>query len=110
MEVRRYLELSEKLSRLMEEAENEAKKMLVQAERESERMIAEAREEVRELRPINQDDDSIKAMVRDEERRGEEEAQRTLAKYEEKLNSLRAIPEQKYKAAIDLVLKRVLPP
>lgn len=109
MEVRRYLELSEKLNRLMEEAESEAKEIMVQAERESERMIAEARERVRELKPITQDDDSIKAMVEDEERKGEEEAAKISAKYEERLKSLRAIPEQRYKAAVDLVLRRVLP-
>jgi vacuolar-type H+-ATPase subunit H len=109
VEIRRYIDVSEKLRRMMEDAEKQANEIVAQAEREAEKIVAEATEEAKNISLKAESGEIIDAVIKGEERKAEEESKSILAEYEKKLSTFREIPPERFKEATELVLRKVLP-
>ena len=109
MEIRRYIEVSEKLRRLLEEAEKQAKEIVAQAEERAEKMISEAQEEVKGIIVRTETGQVLDEMIREAEEEAEKEAERVLEEYERKISTLKDIPPERFERATELVLRGVLP-
>jgi len=108
MEVKRYLDVSERLRRLQEDAEQQAKDIIAQAEELAEKIIAEAREEARGMRLKAETGEAVDELVKEAEKAAEDEAEKILEEYEKRLSGLGEIPQERFQKAIELVLQRVL--
>lgn len=109
MEIKRYIEVSEKLRRMLEDAEKQAKEIIAEAEARAERIIAEAREEARNLRLRAETGEALDEIVKEAEEKAKEEAEKVLKEYDKKVSTLGEIPEERFREAVELILKEVLP-
>jgi vacuolar-type H+-ATPase subunit H len=109
MEVKRYVEVSDKLRRLLEEAENESKQILADAEQRAEKIMAEARDEARNLRLRAETGEAVDETVKEAEKAAAEDAKKIQAEYDMRLQELGKIPPARFEEAVELVLKRVVP-
>ena len=109
MEMKRYIEVSEKLRRLLEEAEKQAKEIVTEAEERAERIISEARQEAKDMRVRAETGQFLDEMIREAEEEAEKEVEKVLEEYERKISTLKVLPPEQFQRAIELVLRRVLP-
>jgi len=109
MEARRILLLSERLQRVLEEAEAEADRIIAEAKRRADRIIAEARGKAEERRIRAERGEGIEHFIAEAEAEAEREAGRILKEYEEKASKLREIQEERFEEAVSLILREVLP-
>lgn len=109
MEIRRYIEVSEKLRSLLEEAEKQAKEIVAQSEESAERMISEAREEAESMSVRAETGQLLDEMIREAEEAAEKEAEKVLEEYGRRISTLKDIPPERFERATELVLRRVLP-
>lgn len=107
--MRRYIEISEKLRSLLEEAEKQAKEIVAQAEERAEKMISEAREEAKSMSARAESRQVLDEMVIEAQKEAEKEAEKVLEEYERKISTLKDIPPERFESATELVLRRVLP-
>lgn len=107
--MKRYLEVSEKLRRLLEEAEKQAKEIVAGADERAERMISEAREEAKGMSVRAEAGQVLDEMIREAEEEAEKEAKEIIVEYERKISTLREIPLERFARATELVLRRVFP-
>ena len=109
MEVKRYIEVSEKLRRLLEDAERQAKEIIGQAEEQAEKIVTDAGEEAKNMRLRAETGEVLKELIKEAEKAAEDEAKKILEEYEQKLFTLKEIPQERIQEAVELVLRRVLP-
>ena len=109
MEVKKILSVGKRLQTILEEAETESQRKLMDAKRRSEDMVNKARVEAEEKKAKAQRGAGIDNLIKSEEKRANKEAENVKAQYEQKIEALKTFSKKKRDAAIDLVLKEVLP-
>lgn len=107
--MKRYIEVSEKLRSLLEEAEKQAKEIVAQAEERAEKMISEAREKAEGMILKAETGQVLDEMVIEAQKEAEKEAEKVLEEYERKISTLKDIPPERFESATELVLRGVLP-
>ena len=109
MEVKKILSVGKRLQTILEEAETESQRKLMDAKRRSEDMVNKARVEAEEKKAKAQRGAGIDDLIKSEEKSANKEAENVKAQYEQKIEALKTFSKKKRDAAIDLVLKEVLP-
>jgi vacuolar-type H+-ATPase subunit H len=109
MEVKKVLSVGKRLQTILEEAERESQQRLADAKRRSEEMVNNARIEAEEKKAKAQRGAGIDDLVRAEENRAKKEAEKVKAQYEQRIETIKKLPNRKRDADIDLVVKEVLP-
>ena len=109
MGVERVLSMGERLQRLLDGAEKEAKANIVEAERKAADMISKARAEAERRRTMAQRGYGIDEFLNEAEEKAKKEAEKKLKDYKKQVEAVKNVPEEKMKEAVALVLKEVLP-
>ncbi|MEM2893678.1 MAG: V-type ATPase subunit subunit G family protein [Candidatus Bathyarchaeia archaeon] len=105
----RVLTLSERLQRILEEAEKAGELKIEEARKRAEEMITRAKEEAENRRIRAQRGDGIEDLTRAEEEKAKLEAARILEEYRARAENLRRVPEERFKEAVELILREVIP-
>lgn len=108
MEVRRYIEVSERLRRLVEEAETEAKRIVADAEAKAEKILSDAREEARTMRLKAETGEIVDQLVKETQDSAHLEALRTTEDYEKRVSRLLAIDPEIFDKAANEFFRRIL--
>jgi len=105
----RVISIGERLQKLLEEAERESERKITEARRKADEMIARAKDEAENRRIMAQRGDGIEDLLKTEEYKAKQEADRILEKYRERAEAIKKVPREKIEEAISLVLREVLP-
>jgi vacuolar-type H+-ATPase subunit H len=105
----RVLSIGERLQNLLADAEAEAKAKITEAQSTADEKIMAAQGEAARKKAMAQRGTGIEALLKEEEKKAEREAKKILKDYEAKAEALKDVPEDKIKAAIETVIKEVLP-
>jgi len=108
MEVRRYIEVSERLRRLVEEAETEAKTIVADAEARAEKILSDAREEARTMRLKAETGEVVDQLVKEAQDSAHAEALKITGEYDKRVSRLLAIDSQLFNRAVDEFFRRIL--
>ena len=103
------LSIGERLQKLLNDAKTEAKTKIAEAQSAGNEKITVARKEAVRKKAMAQRGTGIEELLKEEEKKSEKEAKKILKDYKAKAEALKEVPEDKMKAAIEMVLKEVLP-
>jgi len=109
MEVKKVLSVGKRLQTILEEAEKETQQKLGDAKRRSEEMLNNAKAEAEEKKSKAQRGAGIDDLIKAEENRAQTEAEKIKTQYKQKIDAISKLPKRKRDAAIDLVVKEVIP-
>ena len=109
MEVKKVLSVGKRLQVILEEAEKESQQRLADAKRRSDEILNKARSEAEEKKAKAQRGAGIDDLIKAEEERARKEAEKIRAEYGQKIEAIAKLPKKKQDAAVELVLKEVMP-
>jgi len=109
MGMERVLSIGERLQNLLADAEAEAKAKIAEAQSAADEKITAAQTEAVRKKALAQRGTGIEELLKEEEKKAKREAKKILKDYESKAEALKDVPEDKIKAAIETVIKEVLP-
>jgi vacuolar-type H+-ATPase subunit H len=109
MGMERVLSIGERLQNLLTDAEAEAKAKITEAQSAADEKITAAQNEAARKKAMAQRGTGIEELLKEEEKKAEKEAKKILKDYTAKAEALKDVPEDKMKAAIETVIKEVLP-
>jgi vacuolar-type H+-ATPase subunit H len=109
MGMERVLSIGERLQNLLADAEAEVKAKIAEAQSQADEKITAARNEAARKRAMAQRGTGIEELLKDEEKKAAKEAKKILKDYNAKAEALKDVPRDKIKAAIETVIKEVLP-
>lgn len=101
--------MGERLQKLLDGAEIEAETKVTEAQRRAEEMISKARTEAENKRARAQRGHGIDDLIQAEEEKAKKDAAKILKDYKKKADETKKVPEDRFKEAVELVLKEVLP-
>ncbi len=109
MEMQKILSLGGRLQKLLDKTEAEANEIISEAQKKADQVIAEAKEEAEKKRLRAQRRTGLDEFLADAEAEAKSEATKVTKDYEKRVKEVHNIPDDKFKSAVDLVLKEVLP-
>jgi vacuolar-type H+-ATPase subunit H len=105
----RVLSMGERLQRLLDDAETKAGEIVAEAQRKADEMVSKAKAEAERRRNMAQRGSGIDELISEAEEKAKVEASKILENNKTKAEALKKFPEDKMQAALELVLKEVLP-
>jgi vacuolar-type H+-ATPase subunit H len=108
-QMERVLSMGGRLKKLLEDAEAEAYKITSEARAHADQMINEARQEGDYRLSQAQRRTGIDDLIEAEEKKAQKEAQNVLEEYKTKVSTLKETSSKNHEAAVNFVLKEVLP-
>lgn len=105
----RVLSIQDRLQKLLDDAEREAKAKVTGAQKNIDDRISAIRTEANRKLAMAQRGSGIEQLLKEEEKSAEKEATKILKTYDEKAEDLKAVPKKKREEAVSFVLKEVLP-
>lgn len=109
MSMERVLSIGERLQKLLAAAEAEAKAKIAEAQGAADEKLRAARSEAARKKAMAQRGTGIEELLKEEEKKAGKEAKKILKDYRAKAEALKDVPEDKMKAAIEAMIKEVLP-
>lgn len=101
--------MGERLQRLLDDAETRADEIVAEAQRKADEMVSKAKAEAERRRNMAQRGSGIDELIREAEEKAKVEADKILEDNKTKAEALKKLPEDTMKAALEFVLKEVLP-
>jgi vacuolar-type H+-ATPase subunit H len=109
MGMERVLSSGEGLQNLLDDADAGAKAKIAKAQSTADEKITVAQGEAARKKAMAQRGTGIEELLKEEEKKAERAAKKILKDYEAKAEALKDVPDDKIKAAIETVIKEVLP-
>jgi vacuolar-type H+-ATPase subunit H len=109
MGMERVLSIQERLQKLLNDAEREAKATVTGAQKSIDDRISSIRIEANRKLAMAQRGSGIEQLLKEEEKSAEKEAEKILEEYDKKAEDLKAVPKKKRDSAVSFILKEVLP-
>ena len=109
MEMQKILSLGGRLQKLLEKTEAEANEIISEAQRKADRITAQAKDESEKKRLRAQRRTGLDEFLADAEADAKKEAAKVSKDYEKRVMEIKNISDDKVKAAVDFVMKEVLP-
>ena len=109
MGMERVISIGGRLQRLIEEAEREAERRVAEARSRAKEAISKARTEAENRRARAQRGHGIDDLIQAEEEKATKEAAKTLENHRRRAETIKKVPEERFKEAVNLVLREVLP-
>ncbi len=109
MEMKKILNLSERLNELIEKAEAEAKGLVSKAQTKAETSLAETKKEAERRRLLAQRRIGLEEFLAESEAEAEKEAKKVTKEYAKRVKEIKDTSDDKIKEAVDYILSEVLP-
>jgi vacuolar-type H+-ATPase subunit H len=109
MGMERVLSIQERLQKLLNDAEREAKVTVTGAQKSIDDRVSAIKTEANRKLAMAQRGSGIEQLLKEEEKSAEKEAGKILKDYDKKAEDLKVIPKKNRDAAVSFVLKEVLP-
>lgn len=108
METDKLISLTERLEKILEKSELEAKEKVANAQRIADEMISKAKVEAERKRSLTQRASGIEYLIKSEEEKAKKEAELIIEQYKKDATELSNVPKKKMDSAIDAIIKEVL--
>ena len=106
---KKSLSVGKRLETILDDAEKEAQQLIIEAQRKKDVILSKAAAEAEEKRVRAQRGLGIDTLIREEEKKVQNEAEAMKSDFKKKLDTFSNIPKKKKEAVIEMVVKEVLP-
>jgi vacuolar-type H+-ATPase subunit H len=110
MKMKKILSMGGRLQNLLLEAEAEVEKIISEANAKAEGIINKAKDDANLRLSQAERRRGIEDLLMIEEKKAKEEAKLIKREYEERINKLRKVPDDKREEAVSLIIEEVIPP